>query len=77
MKALLDEDIRTGQVWRLHTQYQNGKIRFALKAMAGRGADFGIWDDMWLTDEQWDWLVKWVAFQRADDERRRQREATP
>ena len=58
-------DIKNGQTWRLHAQYQDGKLRFGLHA--AKQGDFGIHDDMWLTAEEWDRLAKWVAFQRADE----------
>ena len=68
-------DIKRGQTYRLHAQYQDGKLRFGLQSIAGAG-DYGMYDDMWLTAEEWDRLAKWVEFQRAD-ERIRQHEATP
>ncbi len=72
---MADLDIKTGQTYRLHAQYQDGKLRFGLQSIAG-GLDYGMYDDMWLTAEEWDRLTKWVEFQRAD-ERTRQHEAKP
>ena len=63
-------DIKTGQTYRLHAQYQEGKLRFGLQSLPGAG-DYGMYDDMWLTAEEWDRLVKWVEFQRADGKTRR------
>ena len=65
-------EIKRG-TFKLHAQYQDVKLRFTLQ---GEMQEFGLYEDMWLTAEEWDRLVKWVEFQRAD-ERIGQHEATP
>ncbi len=51
-----------------------GSLGSVCSQLLGRG-DFGMYDDMWLTAEEWDRLAKWVEFQRADE--RIGHEATP
>jgi len=67
-------DIKTGQTWKLHAEYQDGELRFGLQALTK--GNFGIHPDMWLTEKEWDRLVKWVEFRRAD-ERIWKHQATP
>jgi len=67
--------VKTGGIWRLRVQYQDGQLRFGLQSQEGKG-HFGMNNDMWLTAEEWDRLVKWVEFERAN-ERVRQEVATP
>ena len=60
-------DIKKGETWVLHAEFQDGELRFGLRSVARTKGDFGIYDDMWLTAKEWDRLVKWVEFQRADE----------
>jgi len=61
--------LKEGPTWTLGVRYTNGSVRIYLTAKSDR-REYGGTDDLALSEKDWNRLVKWVEYQRAEEEAR-------
>ena len=58
--------VKNGKKWALSVRYSNGSISFELTSLSERRQVYPR-DNLALSQEEWNRLVKWVALQHAED----------
>lgn len=64
-RLVLKEDA----TWTLGARYTNGEVRLYLKAKSA-SREYGGTDALALSEQEWNRLVKWVEYQRAEEQAR-------
>jgi hypothetical protein len=59
--------LKEGPTWTLGVRYTNGAVRIFLTAKSDR-REYGGTDDLALSEKDWNRVVKWVEYQRAEEE---------